>query len=84
MGIIPIEQNQKNERLKREIITYIFRKSKRMKAVFDYVHKPNNLDIDMISLQQQIKELKKSSHPPIFSKKERDDILNRLKKLESE
>ena len=71
-------------RIKREVTEYIFRKSKRMKALFDYVNEPNKLDIEVKKLKGVIKKLKKDSHPPIFSKKERNKILKRLDKIESE
>tara|TARA_Y100001938_G_C8070934_1_gene423022 strand:- start:1734 stop:1946 length:213 start_codon:yes stop_codon:yes gene_type:complete len=40
------------------VVEHLFSKSKRFKAIYDYVHKPNNLDIDMLSVNMQLKELK--------------------------
>ena len=48
-----------------------------------YVEEPNELDHKVVELENQILKLEKDSHPPIFSKKERNDILKRLKKLEA-
>ena len=73
----------KIEQGKRDILKHLFSKSKRMKALLDYVHKPNKLDLMAEKHEGEILELKKDSHPPIFNKKERNDILKRLKKLEA-
>ena len=48
-----------------------------------YVEEPNELDHKVVELENQILKLEKDSHPPIFSKKERNDILKRLKRLEA-
>ena len=44
----------KIESVKRDIIEYIFRKSKRMKAIFDYVNQPNELDDKVEELEKRI------------------------------
>ena len=49
----------KIESVKRDIIEYIFRKSKRMKAIFDYVNQPNELDDKVAKLEKRIKKLEK-------------------------
>ncbi len=49
----------KIESVKRDIIEYIFRKSKRMKAIFDYVNQPNELDDKVEELEKRIKKLEK-------------------------
>ena len=49
----------KIESVKRDIIEYIFRKSKRMKALFDYVNQPNELDEKVAELEKRIKKLEK-------------------------
>ena len=67
-----------------------------LKRIDKYVNKPNELDKQMKQVQKNsnkalkyIEELEKEigilkaeSHPPIFTKKQLKDILNRLKKLE--
>ena len=49
----------KIESVKSDIIEYIFRKSKRMKAIFDYVNQPNELDDKVAELEKRIKKLEK-------------------------
>ena len=49
----------KIESVKRDIIEYIFRKAKRMKAIFDYVNQPNELDEKVAELEKRIKKLEK-------------------------
>ena len=49
----------KIESVKRDIIEYIFRKSKRMKAIFDYVNQPNEVDDKVEELEKRIKKLEK-------------------------
>ena len=64
------------------VVNHLFGKSKRFKAIFDYVHKPNNLDIDMVVIRKRLEDLERDSHPPLFKKEHREDILERLEKLE--
>ena len=63
-----------------------------------YVEDDNELDIKMKTalknlrknakyieeLEKDVAILKKNSHPPIFGKKDKNDIIKRLKKLEKE
>ena len=63
-----------------------------------YVEDDNELDIKMKTalknlrknakyieeLEKDVAILKKDSHPPVFGKKDRNDIIKRLKKLEKE
>ncbi len=63
-----------------------------------YVEDDNELDIKMKTalknlrknakyieeLEKDVAILKKDSHPPVFGKKDRKDIIKRLKKLEKE
>ena len=63
-----------------------------------YVEDDNELDIKMKTalknlnknakyieeLEKDVASLKRDSHPPIFGKKDKNDIIKRLKKLEKE
>jgi len=63
-----------------------------------YVEDDNELDIKMKAalkrgrknakyieeLEKDVANLKRDSHPPIFGKKDKNDIIKRLKKLEKE
>ena len=42
-----------------KIVDYLFGKSKRFKAIMDYVHKPNSADKRIEYLEAEIKALKK-------------------------
>ena len=67
-----------------------------LKRIDKYVNKPNELDKQMKSLQKTVNKnakyieelekdvaiLKKDSHPPPFTKKDKTNINKRLKKLE--
>ena len=67
-----------------------------LKGIDKYVNKPNELDRQMKSLQKTVNKnakyieelekdvaiLKKDSHPPLFTKKDKTNINKRLKKLE--
>ena len=63
-----------------ELLSKNFKLFKLMK----YVEEPNELDHKVLELENRLLKLEKDSHPPIFSKKERNKILKRLDKLESE
>ena len=65
-----------------KIIELLSRQFK-LHKIMKYVQEPNELDHKVVELENQILKLEKDSHPPIFSKKERNDILKRLKKLEA-
>ena len=67
-----------------------------LKRIDDYVNKPNELDRQVKSLnrnvnkygkyieelEKNVAQLKENSHPPLFSMKDKDDIIKRLEKLE--
>ena len=65
-----------------KIIELLSRQFK-LHKIMKYVQEPNELDHKVVELENQILKLEKDSHPPIFSKKERNDILKRLKRLEA-
>tara|TARA_R100001530_G_scaffold113261_1_gene80274 strand:+ start:205 stop:489 length:285 start_codon:yes stop_codon:yes gene_type:complete len=68
----------KIEQGKRDILEHLFRKSKRMKVLLDYVHKPNSADKRIEYQEAEIKALKKENlEIKKFVKKE----LASLKKL---
>ena len=50
--------------------------------IMKYVEEPNELDHKVVEIENRILKIEKDSHPPIFSKKERNNILKRIKKLE--
>ena len=64
-------------------IINLLSKNFKLFKLMKYVEEPNELDHKVVELENQILKLEKDSHPPIFSKKERNDILKRLKKLEA-
>jgi len=47
----------KIDQIKMDLLAHLFGRSKRMKELIDYVHKPNALDMDMIVIQKQIKDI---------------------------
>ena len=47
----------KIDQIKMDLLEHLFGKSKRMRELIDYVQKPNPLDMDMIVVQKQIKDL---------------------------
>ena len=57
-----------------KIIELLSRQFK-LHKIMKYVQEPNELDHKVVELENQILKLEKDSHPPIFSKKERNDIL---------
>jgi hypothetical protein len=42
------------------VLEHLFRKSKRMKKILDYVNEPNNNDIAIEKLQKEVEKLKKT------------------------
>ena len=52
--------DEKIERAKRDVVEYIFSKSKRMKALFNYVHEENDADkrINDLETEQAIMKAK--------------------------
>ena len=79
-----------------DIILKKVMEKREVKKLRKYVEEDNELDIQVRQMQKTISKqgkyieeleknvaiLSKESHPPIFSKKEYNDILRRLKKLE--
>ena len=69
-----------------------------LRNIKEYVEEDNELDIKMKTalknvrknakyieeLEKDVANLKRDSHPPIFGKKDKNDIIKRLKKLEKE
>ena len=69
-----------------------------LRSIKKYVEEDNELDIQMKTalkrgrknakyieeLEKDVANLKRDSHPPIFGKKDKNDIIKRLKKLEKE
>ena len=49
----------------------------------EYVFKPNKNDKAIKKLQEKIKKLEGQAHPPIFAKKELEEIIDRLNVLEN-
>ena len=49
----------------------------------EYVFKPNKNDKAIKKLQEKVKKLEGQAHPPIFAKKELEQIIDRLNELES-
>ena len=48
----------------------------------EYVFKPNKNDKSIEKLEKKVKKLGGMAHPPIFAKKELEEILDRLEKVE--
>ena len=48
----------------------------------EYVYKPNKNDKAIKKLQAKVKKLEGQAHPPIFAKKELEQIIDRLNVLE--
>ena len=65
-----------------KIIELLSRQFK-LHKIMKYVQEPNELDHKVVELENQILKLEKDSHPPIFSKKDKKDIVARIKKLEA-
>ena len=70
------------QKAKRDFIEHLFGKSKRMKALLDYVHKPNKNDKDIAKLKKQVKGLEGVAHPPFFTSEEKANMFERIEKLE--
>ena len=65
------------------VIKKIFKKFD-LNRIKKYVEEPNELDVLMGKLNKEVRSLKESSHPPMFTKREHENILKRLKNLEKE
>ena len=57
-----------------ELLSKNFKLFKLMK----YVEEPNELDHKVLELENRLLKLEKDSHPPIFTKKDKEDIEKRL------
>ncbi len=73
-----------------DLVTKQVTKKFKLGKVLDYVEKPNDaderidkLEIDSFNHEKRLKELEKESHEPIFTKKQYDQIIKRIKKLEN-
>jgi hypothetical protein len=53
-----------------------------IKKIMSYVFEENDLDKKMNEVVNDVKQLKEQSHPPIFTLKERDRILDKIDALE--
>ena len=52
--------NEKIELVKSDLLNHLFGKSKRMKALLDYVNEPNKNDKDIAKLKKEVERLKKT------------------------
>ena len=66
------------------IVIELLSKNFKLFKLMKYVEEPNELDHKVLELENRLLKLEKDSHPPIFTKKEINNILKRLDKLESE
>jgi len=76
------------DKVKDVVIKKVAKKFK-LDKVIDYVEKPNDADeridkveIDVFHHDKRLNKLEEESHEPIFTKKQYNNILKRLKKLE--
>ena len=59
-------------------IINLLAKNFKLFKLMEYVEKPNELDHKVLELENRILKLEKDSHPPIFTKKDKEDIEKRL------
>ena len=71
-----------------KILEHLYGISKRFKAIMDYVHKPNELDVEVESLKKTIHELKEENAMVLTRVSSQSDrmiavekILKKIKKL---
>ena len=74
--------NQRLDLIKSDFLNHLFGKSKRMKALLDYVNKDNKNDRAIAKLKKQVKGLEGVAHPPFFTSEEKANMLERLEILE--
>ena len=74
--------NERLELIKSDFLNHLFGKSKRMKALLDYVNKDNKNDRAIAKLKKQVKGLEGVAHPPFFTSEEKANMLERLEILE--
>ncbi len=59
-------------------IINLLSKNFKLFKLMKYVEEPNELDHKVLELENRILKLEKDSHPPIFTKKDKEDIEKRL------
>ena len=74
--------DERIEGLKKDLVKSFAKKFK-LEKVLKYVEEPNELDNKSKEFESRLLKLENDSHPPIFSKKDKDAIIKRLKKLEA-
>ena len=74
--------NERLELIKSDFLNHLLGKSKRMKALLDYVNKDNKNDRAIAKLKKQVKGLEGVAHPPFFTSEEKANMLERLEILE--
>ena len=74
--------NQRLDLIKSDFLNHLFGKSKRMKALLDYVNKDNKNDRAIAKLKKQVKGLEGVAHPPFFTSEEKANMFERIEKLE--
>ena len=74
--------NERLDLIKSDFLNHLFGKSKRMKALLDYVNKDNKNDRAIAKLKKQVKGLEDVAHPPFFTSEEKANMFERIEKLE--
>ena len=74
--------NERLELIKSDFLNHLFGKSKRMKALLDYVNKDNKNDRAIAKLKKQVKGLEDVAHPPFFTSEEKANMFERIERLE--
>ena len=74
--------NERLELIKSDFLNHLFGKSKRMKALLDYVNKDNKNDRAIAKLKKQVKGLEGVAHPPFFTSEEKANMFERIERLE--
>ena len=74
--------NQRLDLIKSDFLNHLFGKSKRMKALLDYVNKDNKNDRAIAKLKKQVKGLEGVAHPPFFTSEEKANMFERIERLE--
>ena len=74
--------NERLDLIKSDFLNHLFGKSKRMKALLDYVYKDNKNDRAIAKLKKQVKGLEDVAHPPFFTSEEKANMFERIERLE--
>ena len=74
--------NERLDLIKSDFLNHLFGKSKRMKALLDYVNKDNKNDRAIAKLKKQVKGLEDVAHPPFFTSEEKANMFERIERLE--